>query len=374
MSWKANILKVADVTMGRALCVALAPFARRRKRNPLCDVKRILVIRPGGIGDAVLFIPMLQSLKGAFPEAQIDLLMEGRNAGVIPAAGLAEEVLRYDRSPSALLTLRKRRYDVVIDTEQYHCLSAIVAFLTGAAVRIGFDTNLRRQMFTETVPYDQDLYEVYSFLRLAGVLTGREHPWDPDEPFYPQSDEGARFAEQALRPLESRYLVAIHPGASIPERQWPPERYGQLAAMLSDRGMGIVILGGKTDVAAAARIADILQGRDFVNLAGRCSLVEAASVVARVSVYVSADSGVLHLAYGVGTPTVHLFGPGVLSKWGPPGRKFITVSNPVECSPCTRYGYTPPCCQGLTCMMGIAPEDVFKATMDQLNERMLQHG
>lgn len=177
------------------------------------------------------------------------------------------------------------------------------------------------------------------------------------------------FAERALESLPGRELVAIHPGASIPERRWPPERYARVARLIVDAGRAVVILGGPTDRAAAANIAAQLGGSPHVNLAGRCGLQEAAAVVARCQAYVSADTGLLHLAYGVGTPTVHLFGPGVLSKWGPPGRRYHTVAHATPCSPCTSYGYTPPCCQGLRCMLGITPEQVFASLEGEMGAR-----
>jgi lipopolysaccharide heptosyltransferase II len=362
-----DMLKVVDVLVGRPLCLLLAPWAGALTRGDGADPPgRVLVIRPGGIGDAVLFIPMLRELRRAWPAARIDLLAERRNAAVVGKTGLVDEVLRYD-VPRELGRALRGRYDLVVDTEQYHCLSAVVALLTRAPRRVGFGTNWRRYLFTQTRDYRQDLYEAHSFLGLADAATGGSSSWDPDRPFYPLDSDAERFAERALQPLAGRRLVAIHPGASIPQRRWPPERYAAVARHLADDGIGIVLLGGPGDQPAARAIVQGLGERPHVDLAGRCSLAEAAAVVARVDVYLSADTGVLHLAYGVGTPTVHLFGPGVLSKWGPPGRRFVTVRHELPCSPCTRYGYTPPCCQGLRCMLGLTPEQVQAAVRAQLD-------
>lgn len=372
MGLMGDAIKVVDFLAGRPLCLLLGLASRFRKREVReGDPSRILVIRPGGIGDAVLFIPMLQALRRNWPRAEIVLLMERRNSGVIEGTGLADQVLRYDNPVRGLGRALRLRFDLVIDTEQYHCLSAVVAFLTGAPRRIGFGTNWRRGLLTHSVPYDQELYEVFSFLQLAETATGEKHQWDPEIPFYPLPEPALVFARQALIPLGERPLVAIHPGASIPERRWPPTRYGALAAELAQDGAGIVILGGKQDVQAAGVISAALAGKPFVDLAGRCTLQQAAAVVSRVAVYVSADTGLLHLAFATGTSTVHLFGPGVLSKWGPPGNRFRCVEFPTPCSPCTRYGYTPPCCQGTACMLGIPPEQVGEAVRGQLRKKGL---
>lgn len=368
MGLMVDILKVLDASVGRVLCLLLAPFADWFARAPVPGQapERVLVIRPGGIGDAVLFIPMLRALRRAWPDSQLELLLEKRNQGVIAGTGLADEILLYDKPPLGPLAAVRRRYDLVIDTEQFHALSAIVALLTRAPRRIGFGSNRRRLLLTDVVAYDKGVYEVEMFLRLAQTAAGEIMPWDPEQPFYPLTEAARAFADEALAPFEGQDLVAFHPGASIPERRWPPERYARVARLASDAGCAIVVLGGPTDVAAARTIASDLGERPHINLAGRCNLQQAAAVVARCRAYVSADTGLLHLAYGVGTPTVHLFGPGVLSKWGPPGRRYHTVAHATECSPCTSYGYTPPCCQGMRCMLGITPEQVFAALEGEL--------
>ncbi len=380
MGLKADILKVGDALVGWPIAVLLAPFARRGAPGSgpgggpgvkeagaaPPPPRRVLVIRPGGIGDAVLFLPMLAELRRAWPQAEIDLLVEKRNAGVVRGLGLVDRVLLYDRLPGDLPRALATRYDVVVDTEQYHRASAIAAFLTGAPRRIGFGTNVRRRLLTDPIPYDQSIYEARSFLELARRATGREPHWDPEQPFLPLDAEAIRFAEQALAPLGDLPLVAIHPGASIPERRWPPERYAEVAARLAGEGIGIVVLGGPEDVKSAAVVAARLAGQPVVDVAGKSTLAQAAAIVSKVDVYVSADTGVLHLAYAVGTRTVHLFGPGVLSKWGPPGHRFRSIAADARCSPCTVYGYTPPCNQGNVCMLRIEPERVVREVLAQL--------
>lgn len=373
MSLASDFLKMADVAFARPVCAALGPFVGWRvastraagNSDQQIDMpRRVLVIRPGGIGDAVLFIPMLIELRRSWPKARLEVLAERRNASVLDGTGLVDDVLHYDR-PRDLFRALRGRYDVVIDTEQYHALSALVAAVTRAPRRIGFRTNSRRHMFTNTVPYDQTIYEAWSFLALAKAATGRPCSWDPQQSFYPIPDAALAVADELLSPLARGPIVAIHPGASIPERRWPVERYAELARRLSEKGYPIVVLGGAADRDAANRIAAATAG-SRVNLSGRTSLPVAAAVVSRVAVYVSADTGLLHLAYAVGTPTVHLFGPGVLSKWGPPGRHFRTLAAKVSCSPCTIYGYTPPCTQGMVCMLEISAEQVLAAVLGWL--------
>ena len=104
----------------------------------------------------------------------------------------------------------------------------------------------------------------------------------------------------------------------------------------------------------------------LLNLAGQTSLPQTAGLVQRARLYVSSDTGALHLAYGVGTPTVHMFGSGIMEKWAPQGRRYVVVNKHLPCSPCTRYGYTPPCPYGVACMDAIQVQDVIAAIEEVL--------
>jgi len=81
---------------------------------------------------------------------------------------------------------------------------------------------------------------------------------------------------------------------------------------------------------------------------------------------VSGDTGLMHLAYGVGTPTVSLFGAGIQEKWAPPGVNHLTINKHVPCSPCTKFGYTPSCPYGVRCLGEVTVEEVRESVLDLL--------
>jgi ADP-heptose:LPS heptosyltransferase len=366
LTLRTDALKAADAVIGRAAVLLLALLSARRGATgkPAGRPGKILVIRPGGIGDAILLFPMLQGLRQTWPEARLDVLAEGRNSGIF-SGRTVDRVLRYDR-PGGLVRALREGYDLVIDSEQTHYLSAAIACLTRAEVRVGFATNRRRWMFTHRVAYSREVYEVYSFLDLLSAATGRAVGFDADRPFFPVEDQHRSWADEALGGLQGERIAVIHPGASTRLRRWDPARYPQVARLLIERGLAVVIIGSPADKAAAARVARGLPEGRALDLSGRASLPQAAAVIARATLYVSADTGPLHLAYGVGVPTVHLFGPGELVKWAPAGRRYRTVRKAVPCSPCTRYGHTPPCCHGVRCMEELRVADVDRAIGDLL--------
>lgn len=314
----------------------------------------ILIIRPGGIGDAVLLAPAIIALKRKFPQATITVLAEQRNAAAFALCPVVDRVLHYD-IPSELLSAIRGRYDLVIDSEQWHRLSAVVARFCRPKMLIGFDTNERGRLFTHAIPYSHDDYEVTSFLRLLEPLgiAGEEFM----APFLSIPASAELSADALLVPLAGKPFVVIFPGASIPERRWGAERYGLVAETLNDVGYPVVVVGGNGDREQGELI--VVAGRGL-NLAGRTSLAETAAVLARSSLLVSGDSGVLHLAVGLGIRTVSLFGPGRALKWAPRGEGHAVVNRNLACSPCTTFGTTPPCPMDARCMREITVEQVLQ--------------
>ena len=376
-----RLLKWFDRQVGRWLCLRATPTARALAEGerdssrspwdaqavPPDAIERILVIRPGGIGDAVLTFPMIRALRSFYQGATIDVLGERRNVGVYAINDWVNEVFGYDRDRlSTLRNLAARRYDVVIDTEQYHHLSVLVANHLRPHYLCGFDTLGRGRFQTHRVRYTEQSYEVYSFLNLAAALIGEPVEFEPDEPFLEVDQRWLDWADEAFPSLGERPLAVIVPSASSPHRYWPPPRYAQAARWLVEHGFCVVVLGGADAVAAARVIAAENTDGSVLNLTTQTSLPQTAAIVKRARLYLSADTGALHIAYGVGTPTVHMFGSGIQEKWAPRGRKYVVVNKSLPCSPCTRYGETPPCSYGVACMDAITTADVTGAIEEVL--------
>jgi lipopolysaccharide heptosyltransferase II len=383
LSLKLRALKRFDRVVGAWLCRRVRPAFPGGTVLPAADrptwrgvpvpkagIQRILIIRPGGIGDAVLTFPMLQALRRYYDEATIDVLGERRNAAIYRINGFVRATYRYDEGPLASLrtlrTLAARRYQMIVDTEQYHRLTSVVANALRPTYICGFDTLGRGRLQTHRVRYTESIYEVYSFLHLAEALIGRALPFERDQPFLEVDQRWRDWAGAVLAGHNGRPIAVIVPGASTPHKYWPPERYAAVAAWLIQREYYVVILGGP-DALEFARVVVARHGPDEVlNLAGRTSLPEAAGLIQHARLYLSSDTGPLHIAYGVGTPTVHMFGSGIMEKWAPQGRRYVVVNKALPCSPCTRYGYTPPCPYGVACMDAIQVADVIAAIEEVL--------
>ena len=353
---KNKLLKLLDGLLGGALVVCLSAAPKIAIGGSSSGIRRLLVIRPGGIGDAVLLAPALCALKDRFPQSEVVVLAERRNAAAFTLCPAVDRVLLYD-VPADLVTAIRGAWDVVIDSEQWHRLSAVVARLAAAPVSIGFATNERERLFVHQIAYSHDNYEVQSFLSLLGPL-GIEPSAAPLPPFLLVPELAKIRAEELLAPLAGKVFVVFFPGASIAERRWGGARFREVAELLAGNGFTVVVVGGKEDREEGETIVRDLRG---VNLAGMTTLAETAAVIARSRLLLSGDSGVLHIAVGLGIPTVSLFGPGIEAKWGPKGEGDVIVNRRLPCSPCTRFGTTPPCPTGAACLSEITPGEVADA-------------
>ncbi len=350
---KIKVLKLIDGSIGRAFVRFIPIFPE----NTLNRIEKILIIRPGGIGDAVLLLPAIQALREKFGDSRIDVLCEKRNGKIFGLSGGIDNVYLYDRGLDLFRCL-KNRYDVVIDTEQWHRLSAVIAYLTGAAMRIGFATNERERLFTHKVAYSHKEYEVYSFLRLIEPPAGHVPGFKTEVPFITAPDE---LLSVRLRTDmgKDKKVIAVFPGASVVERRWGGDRFGKVAQAFQDKGYRIVILGSRADGEAAEVIKRHAPG--CVDLTGKTGLAEVAAVLRHSRVLLSADSGLMHIAYAVGTPTVSLFGAGIEEKWAPRGKRHMVLSKHVPCSPCTKFGYTPSCTRNMACLQSLEADEVIEA-------------
>lgn len=350
-----RFLKSVDHWLGTALAHLLPrPSALSGSVEP---TRSILLIRPGGIGDAVHLVPAIHALQLKYPGIAIDILAERRNVGTFVLCPGIRRTYHYDR-PEELLRVLRNRYDVVIDTEQWHRLSAVVARMITSSIKVGYATNERSRLFTHTIPYSHEDYEAVSFLHLLEPL-GIFAAAIPKRTWLQVPQAAREVVSLDLTDAGARPFIAFFPGGSIADRRWGVENFRTVAQWCGKRGIRVVVVGGKGEQGKAVCIADGLH--HVLDLAGRTNLAETAAVLEQADVVVSGDSGILHIAVGLGRPTVSLFGPGIVAKWAPRGPQHVVLNKHLPCSPCTCFGTTPPCPHDNRCMSEITVDEVTMA-------------
>jgi len=294
---------------------------------------RILIVRMSAIGDVLHGLPVLCALREALPQAFIGWVVEGGAAQLIAHHKALDEVIRVPRkwlkSPRTVLALRGKlrslRFDVAIDMQGL-TKSGIAARLSGAKRRIGFDgrdgRELSRWLNNERV-HPGATHVIDRNLELLGAL-GIETP----QPRFDLDDLPADATKAAGILSEHQFggrFAVINPGAGWPSKLWPASRFAAVARYLGQYHAmrSLVVWAGKQEQAWAEQIAAAAAG--FATVAPPTSLRELAAITRRAALFVSSDTGPLHLAVAVGTPSVGLFGPMPAERNGPYGPQHVSV-------------------------------------------------
>jgi ADP-heptose:LPS heptosyltransferase len=302
--------------------------------NP--EPRNILVLDLGQLGDVVLSLPALAAIRKRFPQARITVAGGSAAALAVEMSGSADRTLAIDRvslrdGPKlrALAQLarlvgevRRARYDLVIDL---HSLSEsnLLALLSGARERVFAPRGGRSLDFLATMraPWeDRDKHQVDRYLDALVPLGVCGAPRIPRLPTGPADDEFVQRIFEERGVASDAALVGLFPGASQPRRRWPLERFVELASRLEkSEGAGIVVFLGPEEAAVAGAVRAAFS-RSALVLDG-LTLSQLASAAARLELFISNDSGPMHLAAAVGTPVLLLLGAPVRGPYwfGPVG-------------------------------------------------------
>jgi len=344
-----KLFKILDHSLAGLIACFLFPVPNQEL--PL-ENKRILIIRPGGAGDAVFLLPILKVLH--HQGFVIDILCEQRNVDIFASQShLLDKVYIYEKQ---LPEVFKRSYDVVVDTEQWHYLSAIVSYFIRTECRIGFATRpLRAKLFNIQVPYQENGYELDNFKRLFEGLLGLQIPVNDINDCF---DVPGSIKTWALEQIPDRG-VGVFLGASIALRRFSVPQLLVVIRDLLANDYCPVLLGGKDVVKVSHQVIKEIKDPKVLDFVGKASLMQSAAIIQRSCRFIGPDSGLMHLACAVGTPVIAVFGPGNLAKWGPKGNGHKIITENVTCSPCTMFGYTLPICGGsYHCMKNIKIDKV----------------
>jgi lipopolysaccharide heptosyltransferase I len=286
--------------------------------SPVRSGPRILIVRVSAIGDVIHGIPVLCALRAALPNAFIGWVVEGHMGDLLEGHPALDELIRVPRrwwkSPREVWFKRQRLRDLQFDTAiDLQCLtkSAVTAWLSGARRRIGKagpdGRELSRWFNNELVEAGgSHVIEHYlNMLRPLGIESSAVR-FD-----LPEKSADARVAEEFLRKcgLTGRRFAVLNPGAGWPSKVWPAVRYGALARYLGHaHGIPTVAVWGTTaEKPLAERIVEC-SARN-AHSAPPTTMCELAALCRRAALFVGSDTGPMHLAVAVGTPTISLHGP-----------------------------------------------------------------
>ncbi|MEB3195748.1 MAG: glycosyltransferase family 9 protein [Candidatus Sericytochromatia bacterium] len=345
-------------------------------------VSRILVVNFGGIGDEILFFPVIQSLRKSWPQAHLAALVEPRCKGIMAFNPGVDQVFTFDAKhrPSKrefarlVWTLRRERYDMAV-TAGSSPLMALLVWLTGARHRIGYATHRWTSLLTHAVPLNKQQYAAHMYHDLVAWLGHA-----PENPRMEVPEADRAWADHFLKTEGARGAaprVVLHPGVSTLSLQkqilkgWTPANWIALGRRLTAQGLEVVLAGGPDD---AAVIGEIRAAAAFpcIDAYGRTSSMgQLAGLIAAADALVAVDSAPMHVGVAVGTPTIALFGPTDPSKLLPrEGGHTVVQSGPLACRPCL-WDHRQRSCETPKCL-DYAVDDVERAVLNTL--QTLQEG
>ena len=377
---------------------------------------RVLLIRPDHLGDLLMAAPAAQVLGDALQGATVDWLVGPWAADVVGRCGGPGEVLTVpfpgftrQEKASALqpyrvllgeaARLRARRYDAVLVLRPDHWWGALLAAAAGIPRRFGYAVAECLPFLTDSLPLptgrqQHAVLTNQALARLAAVrLSGEAVPKTIRNPQYPVDDADrawacAWLAAQAVHTGDGRVhgasqrvdrgpLGVLHPGSGAILKNWPAERWADvIRALRAETGARIVLTGGPAERELVASVAAHLDPSPPV-LAGATTFGQLAALFAAADLVLGGDSGPLHLAAAVGTPTVRVYGPTDLAEFGPwpPGPQHVALAVNLSCQPC-RALVNPPCgaVERPACLDAITPNAVVVAALRALATSALDSG
>jgi ADP-heptose:LPS heptosyltransferase len=314
--------------LGRRVVVALATAllpTPRRALPPLPDIRKVLVIRTDErVGNQLLTTPLVRALKTGMPHAHVHLLAAARQSVVVGKRHV-DRVIPFEkrfafRRPWQLVALvkalRRERYDVVVEAGHWSAYSLTASLLArlvaGGGAVVGHARGDSPRFLLHAVAHspanENEVRAKLELLRPFGILP---------QGLAPETDLGGdpAVAARLLRGLglgkEDAYAV-VNPGARRAERRWPPEAQAAVARGLAARGLRVVVVWGPGEERIAASVASA----GGAQLAPATDLDALASLLRGARLCVSNNSGPMHLAIAVGTPTVGIFLHGEGPRWG----------------------------------------------------------
>lgn len=329
----------------------------------------ILIIAPNWIGDAVLSLPVVDGCARLWPEANLTILARAQVAELFGAGISAIHVWKYQRGngPQRLKNLlvlgrnlRRVGFDLVILLPN-SLSSAVMARLAGVPERLGYSTDGRAWLLTNRLRdrrKESGLHQVDYYLGLIRSLGAVQVDRIPRLQLKPEVTERGLSLLRALGIGHNELLIGVHPGAAYGQtKRWFPDRFAAVMERLQKSGRRVLLLGGPGEEFLAEHITMLME-HPPINLVGRTTLTEALALVGRCAVFLSNDSGLMHVAAALRIPQVALFGSTDPRKTAPLNDKAVVIqSEGVSCTPCFKRD----CSEDLECMKAITVDEVYSA-------------
>ncbi len=370
---------------GIAPVMGLRPPARHRPA--LSGVRKILALRLDRLGDLVMTLPALVMLRKLAMHAEIELAVGSWNKELAQHLTFIDKIRIVDApwaawgqdaswSTAVRAVKDGERPDLVIDF-QGDVRAILLMAMTGAPLRAGFGDTGGAHLLTHEGRWDESRSWYRQNMDLLETLFPEETFPETIEPFNflisEDRERGQKLVAEAGLADASRPWIGIHPSAGRPIKQWEVEKFAALCDRLAEATSGTILLtGGPSD----RDLVEQVSARASVNtrqLVGGAGVRDFAAAVEELDLFVTGDTGPMHIAHAVGAPNLAIFGPSDPVRYGPegPSDRRVVVRQPLYCSPCNMIRKPPQECVSAgapECLDGISLDQVLKASLDLLEK------
>ena len=329
-------------------------FYRKRWFPKDFTPERILVIKLDHLGDVLLATPVFSNLRRAYPNAELHALTGTWSRVVLERHPDVNKVIEYN-SPAFCRTgqptslretfklyreLRRQKYDLMVD------LRSDWRMVWFAFLRLTPKRFSRAALQVANKLGFAQFSGIHETARNLDVLRQADIPTPVRTAIFSVTAEDKEWASELLATYQmkrQRPLIAIHPGSPIVLKRWVPERFAELADWLIDQKRAQILYVGVEDEIPIITEIQARMREESINIAGKTTLIQLASILHTCNVFIGNDSGPMHLAAAVGTQTIGLYGPGDPTRFGPAGEKCQTIQRKADCP-----------CLGTVCRFGSA--------------------
>lgn len=330
----------------------------------------ILIRSTNWIGDAIMTLPAVRTIRANFPEARITVLAQPWVADIFSANPMVDRVLLYHKKGRHAgvrgmwrlsRELAAERFDLAI-LLQNAFEAALLARMAGIPAIAGYKRDARGLLLTHGVTITKEIrrrHQVFYYQQLLaelGLTPG------PDRLDLLLAEEDNSWAREFCAPL-TRPLIGLNPGAAYgPAKRWPAERYGEAARKLVQRlgGGSVLVFGTEADREAAAAIS--AEVGSIVDLTGKTTLARAMALIGCCRLFITNDSGLMHVAAAQNTPLLAIFGSTDAVATGPFSQRAVVVQRTLPCRPCLQAN----CPTDFECMTGISSDQVVEEALGLL--------
>ena len=330
--------------------------------------QKILLIRLSSLGDIVLTTPAIRAVRAHFPDAYIAMLVAKQSAEILRENPHLNEIITFDRLAKnkdtgemlrIIRQIRARKFTLTIDLQRKFRTEMLMYF-SGAAERIG-----KGRFSTVRVPEQGNKHATvhyFDLLHAAGIPAEDQRL----ELFLSESerlDAAQRFDTAGVN--DAQLKVGVFPGAGWKLREWMPERFAAIGDKLVEHfNANVLIFGGQKERELVQTVANLMNGH-AIPFAGNLEVRQLAACLEKCDLFLTNDTGPMHISAAVGTPTVSLFGPGNHIRFQPLGTLHQTIRHAVPCSPCKQFTDK---CKDNICMKGIGVDEVWESVSRTLTK------